>query len=210
MTIKARLGAVETPLARYENYQKAFRLSAVGNVVMAFALVISQVIAWTALSAKPENIYFATYEDGGIIPLVPISEPFLNNGQVINFAVEAITNSFSMDFLNWRKNLSDASGYFEQPDGWNNFLTALDNSGILDFIKNRRLISNSIINEAFVIDDGIDIKGRYYWTVQIKMKITYESSSERSTDNYIADVVVSRIPVWENSRAVGITRVNVH
>ena len=176
MAIKDRSGAVESPLARYETYQKAFRVSAIGNVIMAVATTASIVMAWGAYSSQPEPRYFATREDGGIIPLVAVSSPFLNNGQVTNFAVEAVTRALTMDFKNWREDLAQASEYFQRPEGWNNFLTAIDKSGTLDFVRNKRLISNAVANGATIVDDGVDALGRYSWTVQIPLKVTFESA----------------------------------
>ena len=209
MAIKNRKGAAESALVRHETYQKAFKVSAIGNVIMAIATATSIMMAWNAWNSVPEPRYFATREDGGIIPLVAVSSPFLNNGQVTNFAVEAVTRAMTMDFKNWREDLAGASEYFQRPDGWNNFLEALESSGTLDFVRNRRLISNAVANGATIIDDGIDSRGRYSWTVQIPLTVTFESASQRSTENMMAEVVVSRIPTWESSRAVGITRISM-
>lgn len=209
MSIKNRLGAAETPVARYETYQKAFRLSAAANLVLALITLVSVWMAWSAFTSQPEPRYFATREDGGIIPLVAISQPFLNNGQVTNFAVEATTRALTMDFKNWREDLAEASEYFQRPEGWDNFLTALEKSGTLDFVRNRRLISNAVANGATIIDNGIDARGRYSWTVQIPLTVTFESANERSTEDLLAEVVVSRLPTWESTAAVGITRINI-
>lgn len=209
MAIKERMGAAESPIARHETYQKAFKVSALANVILSIATVASIAMAWTAYSSKPEPRYFATREDGGIIPLVAISQPFLNNGQVTNFAVEAVTRSLTMDFKNWREDLAEASEYFQRPEGWNNFLTAIQESGTLDFVRERRLISNAVANGAVIIDDGIDARGRYSWTVQIPLKITFESANERSVEEMMAEVVVSRLPTWESTTAVGITRISM-
>lgn len=209
MAIKNRKGAMESALARHETYQKAFRVSAFANVILAVVSLTSVSMAWNAMTSIPEPKYFATREDGGIIPLVAISSPFLNNGQVTNFAVEAVTHAMTMDFKNWREDLAESSQYFQRPDGWENFLQALESSGTLDFIRKRRLISNAVANQATIVDSGLDARGRYSWTVQVKIMVTYESSSERSTEEMLAEVVVSRIPTWESSRAVGITRISM-
>ena len=68
-------------------------------------------------SSMPQPRYFAAREDGGGIPLVAVSQPFLTGVQITNFAVEAITAAMTMDFANWRGDLSEASGYFEKPGG---------------------------------------------------------------------------------------------
>ena len=209
MAIKERMGAAESQISRHETYQKAFGVSAIANLVMAGCTVLSLAMAWSAWSSQPEPRYFATREDGGIIPLVAVSQPFLNNGQVTNFAVQAVTRSLTMDFKNWREDLAEASEYFQRPDGWNNFLAALQESGTLQFIQERRLISNAVANGAVIVDDGIDSRGRYSWTVQIPLKITMESASERSVEDMMAEVVVSRLPTWESPTAVGITRISM-
>lgn len=209
MATKKRLGAAESTISRHETYQKAFRFSAIANVILAVATLASVSMAWNAYTSKPEPRYFATREDGGIIPLVAVSQPFLNNGQVTNFAVEAVTRSLTMDFKNWREDLAEASEFFQRPEGWNNFLTAIQDSGTLDFVRERRLISNAVANGAVIIDDGVDARGRYSWTVQIPLKVTFESANERSVEDMIAEVVVSRLPTWESSTAVGITRISM-
>ena len=209
MAIKDRIGAAESIIARHETYRAAFKVSAAANIVLAVATLASLAMAWSAHANRPEPRYFATREDGGIIPLVAVSRPFLNNGQVSNFAVEAVTRAMTMDFKNWRDDLAEASQYFQRPEGWNNFLAAIRDSGTLDFIRERRLISNAVANGAVIIDDGVDARGRYSWTVQIPLKITFESANERSVEEMMAEVVVSRLPTWETPTAVGITRIGM-
>ena len=83
--MKERLGVSEAILTRHEIYRRAFRYSALANVVLAVGLVLAMAFAWKGWSDRPEPRYFATRADGGIIPLVAVSSPFLNPGQVTNF-----------------------------------------------------------------------------------------------------------------------------
>lgn len=207
--LKDRMGVTETILARHELYRTAFKYSALANLVMAACLLAAVAFAWKGWTARPEPRYFATREDGGIIPLVAISNPFLNPGQVTNFAVEAVTHSFSTDFANWRDDMSEASEYFQRPEGWQSFLAALQSSGMLDFIRENRVVSSAVANGAVIIEDGIDARGRYSWTVQVPLTVTYESASQRTSQSLLAEVVVARLPTWESPAAVGITRVNI-
>lgn len=163
MSNKQRYGATETALARHETYQTGFKRMALASMVMAAATLTATSAAWWSMTQKPEPRYFVAREDGGIIPLVPVSQPYLDNGQVTNFAVEAITRSLTFNFVNWREDLAEASEYFERPDGWDNFLEALDSSGMLDFVRDRRLISNVVANGAVIVRNGTDAKGRYSW-----------------------------------------------
>ena len=208
--IRLRKGLDESPLGKYELYQNAFRISAFGNIAMGAIVVLFQAIAWSAWSNRQEPLYFATYQDGGIIPLTAQSQPFLDTGEVTNFAVKAVTRAFSISSRNWNRNLDSASVFFQQPEGWENFELVLKNSGILDEIIAKQLISNVVVNNAVVINRGIDHRNRYSWTVQIQMEFSLKSSTRVTTEQKFVDVVVSRTPTWESPTAFGITRINVY
>lgn len=209
MSMKNRFGGTETALARHETYQTGFKRMAIAAIVASSAAVTAIGAAWWAFTQKPEPRYFIAREDGGIIPLTPVTQPYLNDGQVTNFAVEAITRSLTFNFVNWRQDLAEASEYFERPNGWNNFLQAIEGSGMLDFVRNRRLISSVVANGAVIVKSGPDATGRFSWIVQVPITITYQSSSEQSTEDRMAEVQISRLPTWQTSRGVGITRVLV-
>lgn len=207
--MKNGFGAAQSALLRHETYQTGFKRMAIAATVASAASLLAVSMAWWAVSAKPEPRYFIAMENGGIIPIVPTDQPYLNDGQITNFAVEAITRALTFSFANWRQDLAASSQYFERPSGWNNFLEAIEGSGMLDFVRNRRLISSVVANGAVIIKSGPDEAGRFSWLVQVPLTITYQSSSEQSTENRMAEIQISRLPTWQTSRGVGITRVLV-
>ena len=179
-------------------------------VIMMTAVTGMAVAASVAtIATRPEPRYFAAKADGGILPLVPVSSPFLTDGQITNFAVEAVTRALTMDFANWRSDLSGASAYFERPDGWNNFLDAIEDSGMLSYVREHRLVSTVVATGAVIVSAGLDERKRYSWVVQIPLNVTYESASEISRDSLVAEMSISRLPTWEAPEAVGITRILV-
>jgi intracellular multiplication protein IcmL len=204
-----RLGTSEAKLDRYETYKKGFHLATIALGVMGVVTLVSVSMAYWAFTSKPEPRYFATREDGGIIPLIAVNQPFLQDGQVTNFAVEAVTTAMTMNFANWRQDLSASSRYFQRPEGYQNFLAALDNAKILDFVRDRNLVSTAIANGAIIVGRGVDSQGRYSWTLQIPLRVTYQSANERTTQDLMAEVVVSRVPTWESPSAIGITRITM-
>lgn len=204
-----RIGASEAKLDRYETYKRGFHLATLGLSLMGVVTLIAVSMAYWAFTSQPEPRYFATREDGGIIPLVAVNQPFLQDGQVTNFAVEAVTTSMTMDFANWRQDLAAASVYFQRPEGYQNFLSALEDAKILDFVRERNLVSTAIANGAVITERGVDARGRYSWTLQIPLRVTYQSANERTTQDLLAEVVVSRVPTWESPSAIGITRITM-
>lgn len=172
------------------------------SVLSAFSVMIA---AW-ALNSKPEPRYFATRQDGGILPIVAVSTPFLTDNQVMNFAVEASTSAMTINFSTWREDLRRSSVYFERPAGWNSFIDAIEDSRQMDFIRERRFITTAVANGATIIRSGLDENNRYSWTVQVPMTITYQSASEQTSQDILAEMVVSRLPTYESPQAVGVSR----
>lgn len=204
-----RYGEKEYARLRYETWMYSHIRMTYAVIAMAIATSIAIAVTVWTLYSKPEPRYFATRENGGILPLVPISIPFLTNGEVTSFAVEAVTRALTMDFANWRRDLTEASEYFKKPDGWNSFLDAIKNSGMLNYLRENRLVSTAVANGAVIVRSGTITTKEYVWVVHIPLTITYESASELSRDKLIAEVELSRLPTWEVPKAVGITRIVV-
>lgn len=201
-----RYGVVEASLMRHEIFQRAFSKMAMAGVFLAGATVLGVGAGWWAISHKAEPRYFVAQPDGRITQIVPVSHPYLTNGAITNFAVEAVTNSFTLDFSNYKKELAAASEYYERPDGWNNFLSALKSSGTLDTIEKNSLVSSVVANNATVVQSGV-MDGVYTWVVQVSITITYQSASQQSSDTRVAEMVIKRLPTWQTSRGVGISRI---
>ena len=202
-------GEVEHVQRRYETWMKSHERMSKTLLVMVFISALLLISFLVILYHKPEPVYFATRVDGGVLPLVPLSTPFLTDGQVTNFAVEAVTHAMTIDFANWRNDLRNASKYFEQPEGWNNFLDAMEISGMLNYIRDHRLVSTVVASGAVITSSGLAQGNNYTWRVQIPLVITYESASEISRDSLLAELVVSRLPTWEAPDAVGVSRIVV-
>ena len=209
MRTRGNYGEVEHVQRRYETWMKSHERMSKTLLVMVFVSAVLLVSFLVILYHKPEPVYFATRVDGGVLPLVPLSTPFLTDGQVTNFAVEAVTHAMTIDFANWRNDLLSASKYFEQPEGWNNFLDAMEISGMLNYIRDHRLVSTVVASGAVITSSGLAEGKNYTWKVQIPLVITYESASEISRDSLLAELVVSRLPTWEAPDAVGVSRIVV-
>lgn len=204
-----RYGATETALSRHETWKKGFNRMVIIMMVMVFATLVAVMMSFWAITSKPEPRYFAAREDGGILPIVAVREPFLTNNQVTNFATEAITRAMTINFANWRQDLVDASSYFTKPDGWDAFVKTINDSGMMDYIVTKRLIATTVANGAVIIESGTNDQGAFYWVVQVPLTVTYESSSATQTERLLADLEVVRVPTWEMSQGVAVRRVTI-
>lgn len=207
MAAVQRHGERETIIGRNETVLSLARKLIFVVMGMLVVTAASVVTAIYAINAKPEPRYFATRQDGGILPIVAVSTPFLTDNQVMNFAVDAATSAMTINFSTWREDLRRSSVFFERPAGWNSFIDAVESSGQIDFIRERRFITAAVANGATIIAAGLDQTNRYSWTVQVPLTVTYQSASEQTSQNILAELVISRLPTYESPSAVGVSRI---
>lgn len=198
-----RYGVTESALLRHETWKKGFNRLLIILMMMMVITVLSVMMTFWAVTSKPEPRYFAAREDGGILPIVAVREPYLSDNQVTNFATEAITRAMTFNYTNWRQDLTDAGTYFTK-NGWESYKGSLNDDGIMDYVVNRKLNMTTTASRAVITRSGLNENGAFSWTVQVPIKITYENSTSVITEEKTADVVVVRVPTWEMSRGVGI------
>ena len=118
-----------------------------------------------------------------------------------------MTRSLTITFSNFREELTGARRYYEYPDGWNSFLAALTAGGVLQFIEGRRLNASTVAQGGVITSHGTDERGRHSWIVQVPVITTYESASETSRENYLAELRIVRLPTTEVPAGVGVAQI---
>ena len=166
--------------------------------------IVSVCLAFWALLRTPEPVYFATRTDGALVAIIPLDQPHISDNQVLNFATDVITGALTLDFANYRQELATRRDQFTEA-GFNAFVNALESSGNLDLLRNRRMASTAVANSAFIIDKGRSGNG-YLWRVEVQVAVTYESSSERQHQQLVGLLDVVRIPTWQNEWGVAVSR----
>ncbi|MBO6727844.1 MAG: type IVB secretion system apparatus protein IcmL/DotI [Rhizobiaceae bacterium] len=200
------LGAAESILRSARTYEVSYKVMA----KIALGLGLSTVLlagstAWLAVT-RPEPRYFATTSDGQLLPLVPLDRPHQSAAEVSNFAVKAVTTSLTYDFANYRSDFNNALQYFTKPAGWNQFVDAVQKSQMLDLVQTRRLNTTAVANNAVIVREGINDRGVYEWIVQIPLRVTYQSASEVTGQNFLITVNIERLQTYESPYAMAISR----
>lgn len=206
---RKQYGAWQTIMSRFETYEKVSNRLSIGILILAGVAAAGVASSWWAISQKPEVKYFLARENGMISEIVPVDQPYLDDNEVLRFATSAITSAMTFDFVNYRSSMSRAAKYFDRPDGWNKFLKAMKDSGMLEYVKERRLISSTVANEAVIVKRGQDAKGYYNWTVEVPITVTYQTSSEKTSRNHKAIMELSRVEAWKSPDNIGVTNIIV-
>lgn len=202
-TDTAGLGRVVT---RNEFYRDGYRLAL--RVALIQCIVIFGLIGamfFVIYVHQPENRYFATTEDGRLIPMVPLTEPNLSTPALLSWVAQAASETMSFSFSNYRRNLQESSRHFTR-QGWDSFSKALQQSRIIESIEANTQEVSAVPRGAPVLKfEGI-VSGQYQWQVQIPMILTFVSGSKTRSDNWIITIVVTRVPRLESPNGVGIAQ----
>lgn len=195
-------------LSMQENFiiKKLSRSSIKLNIILSgllfISLIYSAVATWFAI--HPVREYFAA-DNGRIIRMIPLSEPHQNNQSVIQFVRDTLNNSFSLDFLNYKRQLEDVRVSYTD-SGFSTFLEELKKSGILNAITNKRMNLYISTGTGVIKQKGVS-NGRYYWIIQIPVDIRLiGQNTELPAQRFIATVKVQRIDVLDSINGIAVAQ----
>lgn len=195
------LGAV---VVRNEFYRDGYRTML--RVAMLLALVIVLqigVMVYVVKTNKMEYRYFATTEDGRLIPMAPLSEPNLSSPALMSWVAQASTEVMTFGFNDYRRRLQEASRNFTRR-GWESFSSALQRARIIETVEaNQQVVTATPTGAPVIQSEGL-VGGRYQWVVQVPMSLTYQAGSKTRTDDLLITLVIVRVPRLESPNGVGI------
>ena len=152
---------------------------------------------------RPQNYYFATTEDGRLIPMVPLSQPNLSTPSLMSWTAQATTEVMTFGFNDYRRRLQESSRNFTKR-GWESFTQALQRSRMIEMVDVNQQIVTAAPKGAPVLESEGLVAGRYQWVVQIPLILTYMSGSKTYNKSLLVTVVIVRVPRLESPNGVGI------
>jgi hypothetical protein len=104
----------------YHRLMQIFLLLIVLNAgLIGFGIVESKLL--------PYPTYFFTSPTGVPMKIIPPDRPNMSDPALLQWAVEAATNAYTFNFVNYRQSLQESSAYFTKK-GYTAFLSALKES----------------------------------------------------------------------------------
>ncbi|MGH1456386.1 MAG: type IVB secretion system apparatus protein IcmL/DotI [Alphaproteobacteria bacterium] len=152
---------------------------------------------------QPKNLYFATTEDGRLVPMIPLSQPNLSTPALMSWVAQATTEVMTFGFNDYRRRLQESSRNFTKR-GWESFTQALQRSRIVEMVEvNQQIITAAPRGAPVLQSEGL-VAGRYQWAVQIPLILTYRSGSKTNNAGLLVTVIIVRVPRLESSSGIGI------
>jgi intracellular multiplication protein IcmL len=195
------LGAV---VIRNEFYRDGYR-SILKLAVLQAVIIIGLIAAmfFVIHTHQPENKYFATTEDGRLIPLVPLNQPNLSTPALMSWVAQAATEVMTFGFNDYKRRMQEASRNFTRT-GWESFTQALQSSRILEMVEVNQQVVTAAPKGAPILTSEGNVGDRYQWVVQLPLIVTYTAGKKVRSDSLLVTIVVVRMDRLESPNGVGI------
>lgn len=185
-----------------DNFRWVFSLS-IGLVVLV-ALMIG--FMFLQHFTRPSPSYFATENDGTLIKMIPLSQPNLTDSALVSWSVQASTAAYTFNFVDYREALQGVREYFT-PRGFQHFLSALEESGNLKDVREKKLVVSAVPQGApIILKKGPTSRGIYAWQVQLPMLISLQSATEVKKLNITITMLITRVSTTQTPKGIGIAQ----
>ena len=201
-----QVSAIEAVIARNKFYKDSYRLVTIALIASVIILCMLVTTIIYMINHPPAPRYFASTNDGRIMQIVPLDQPNLTQSQLLQWANTAAIAAYTYSFSNWRRQLQALAEYFT-PEGWQQFMTALNASNNLDAVKTKKLIVSATTTGPAVLEKEGLFKGRYTWKVHIPLLVTYQGANNQFTQqSLMITMIITRLPTLTSVRGVGVTQ----
>jgi intracellular multiplication protein IcmL len=198
---KGTLGAVVIRNEFYRDGYRSILKLAVFQALIILALILA--MFFIIYVNQPQNRYFATTEDGRLVPMTALSEPNLSTPALMSWVAQSSTEVMTFGFNDYRRRLQESSRNFTRR-GWESFTQALQRSRIIEMVEaNQQVVTAAPAGAPILKSEGV-VQGRYQWEVQLPMILSYQAGSKTRSDNLLITLIVVRVPRLENPNGVGI------
>ncbi len=200
------MGGLGKVQLRNEYYRDGYRMALRVSVIQSFIIVgLIAAMFFLIKVHQPENRYFATTEDGRLIPMVSLNQPNLSNPALMSWVAQAATEVMTFGFNDYRRRLQESSRFFTRR-GWESFTGALQSARILESIEANSQVISAAPRGAPVLQSQSVENGQYQWVVQVPLVLSYQSGSQKRSDQWIVTLVIVRVPRLESPNGVGIAQ----
>lgn len=195
--------AIELVRMRNNFYRDNYRRVVGALLLMLVVNIILVGVVFYQVTHRPEPKYFATSEDGRIMPLYPLDVPMLGPGEILTWANRVAVQAFTYNFVNYRDSFQQLQNNFT-PEGWRYFVDAFRESRNLETVQEKKLVVSAVATGSpIMIDQGV-VSGRYAWKVQIPMLVTYQSPNEQTQVPVTVLMTISRVPTFNMPKGIAI------
>lgn len=171
-------------------------------MIIEAILLVSVAFVLYQIGSRPIPEFHARQEDGKAMKLISFQEPNFLPDTIIRFASKAAVAAYTLDFVNYEKQLSEVKPFFT-PGGWVDFNASMND--VIKTIVQNQLFVAGVVYGAPVISNQGPLPGKgYVWRIQIPFLVTYRSAGSASKNKYLVTVTIVHVPTRDNPQGIGI------
>lgn len=153
-------------------YKKKFHF-ALGIYVLTLVVIAFLVGVLVFILKNPTHpLYFVTDDVGRLIQDIPRQSPGMSTDDAANWAIEAVENTMSYDYVNYRAQIQNSQKYFNA-FGWRNYMSGLTaTNNLLALAQRKMVVIAKVVDRPTVKVQGI-LAGAYAWKFEMPVLVTY-------------------------------------
>lgn len=185
-------------------FMKQYR-QRIGLIALSIALAFASLVVFyiTAKRIKPPALLFIQ-TDGNLSAIQAEILPNQSREAVKDWAREAVSKAYTLDFLNADQALASAEPYFTS-DAWPIFRRTMMASPLRKEVLNNKLNVSIVSRISPIIDSTArDSVGDFAWKVLIPATLSYAGDAPTKLENILVRVTVVRVPTTENPKGLGV------
>jgi intracellular multiplication protein IcmL len=188
------------------------RLSKTLAVAVVGAIGLASLLGTGIFVLKTHQIdreYFAYDSKTGVmVALKPLNRPNMTPTGLLSWTMDCVERSHSFDVVNYRKQLTNVMGCFTT-QGWNGFYGALERSGNLTEVINKKMIATATrAGPAVIQKQGVNPQtGVYTYIVRFPMNVVYQGEGRMPSQKLMMTALVERVDTSESPDGVGISQI---
>ena len=176
-------------------------------VLSLLATVMCAVLLYTS-THKRYIPYYATTQQGDVIPMVSLSEPLMTDERVEQWASIVARSAYSLNFASYLKQVNAVSPYFTK-EGFYSYIASMKKSGFYKAVMAQHMISQAIVSGRPNLAEKYVQAGRLYWVIQLPLLVGYTTASVQNQRHYMLTLTVSRVPVLESLTGIQLVGVQL-
>lgn len=203
---EASVRTLEAVLEKQQKEMQILQKAVVIAVVSSMTTIASVALAVAFYFYSPEPRYFLVDENGAIVQASAISSPMEDTVRLKNWFQTAITQSFTVDHVNYKKQVSEVKKYYT-PNGYSSFLDVFKGTILDTVIKHKNFTSVGIKRAPTILKES-DQGGTYTYVMSMDIVLTFWVGDKSTAYDYNIKAMVRRQSTQENVYGVAISQIS--
>jgi intracellular multiplication protein IcmL len=194
---------------RNQFYKKKFRFSLFVLFLNLITIAVLIGVLVYLLRNPTRPLYFPTDDVSRLIQYIPINVPNMSTDDVAAWTIDAVENTLSYDFVNYRLQIQNSQKYFNEV-GWRNYMAGLTKSNnLLALTQRKYIVIAKVVDKPKLKVEGM-LAGAYAYKFELPVLFTYLyppfDDKSKFTNAVYLDVVVMRQDILSSYKGLAIAQ----